>query len=62
MSKPVDPMDPYDFRRAVTDIEADQEYGKHVFVRYGDGERFFRITSVELDSDGDMIITADPNS
>jgi len=60
MIKPPDPMDPIDFRRAVTELESDMEYGTRVYIRHGEGERLYRIVSVDVDDDGDLIVTTEP--
>lgn len=60
MTKPADPLDPFDFRQKVHDLEADLSFDKRLFAHFGDGERYFRIVGVELDSDGDMIVQVDP--
>lgn len=62
MTKPPDPMDPFDFRGKVNNLEADLEYGKRLFAHFGEGARYFRIVGVEIDNDGDLIVQIDPNA
>jgi len=53
LEKPPDPLSLYEFVRAVDDLRASSN---NVYVHVGIGTRVSRITDVELDDDGDMII------
>lgn len=54
MTKPTIPMDTYDFRRAVTNIDLEIEGVKSVWVRLN-GEHY-AVTGVSVDDDGDLLI------
>ena len=58
LKKPPDPLSLYEFVRAVDDLRASSD---NVYVRVGASDRVQRIVSVELDSDGDMIIQTENN-
>jgi hypothetical protein len=56
--KPGVPMAPDEVRRVLNNVEADQEYGKRVFIVVNGYHT--PISKVYLDSEGDLIIEGEP--